>query len=133
VGILALAWAYADLFAPNSGQNRIWAGTLRFNLVSLGFGLLLPWGHHCQSLGPAFVNAAIRHLACWSYAMYLSHMLVLRFLTDRWLPDFDKHAPAGWLAFALFWIITIGFSALIYHGFERPCTSLRDRFAFSRE
>lgn len=132
-GLVILGWAYTGLFAPDSEQGHLFAGTLRFNLVSLGFGLLLPWGRHHASLGTAAVDSATRNLAHWSYAMYLSHMLVLRFLTERWLPDYQTSAGQAWLGFALFWGITIGFSALVFRGFELPCTSLRDRFAFSRE
>lgn len=133
VGIVALGYAYVTLFAPAEEQSRWFATTLRFNLVSLGFGCLLPWGLHAQSTGMPRVDAIIRALACWSYSMYLSHMLVLRFLIERWLPEFNTHATQGYVAFALFFALTIGFSALVYHGFERPCTSLRDRFAFSRD
>lgn len=133
IGLVILGWTYVGLFATEAEQGQLWAGTLRFNLVSLGFGLLLPWGQHCRSLGPAWFDSAIRHFACWSYAMYLCHMLVLRFLSERWLPDFSGSVGTAWLAWVLFWVITIGFSALVYRGFERPCTALRDRFSWSRE
>jgi len=132
-GLAILIWAYVGLFAPDAEQGRWFAGTLRFNLVSLGFGLLLPWGRHHATLGNGALDSATRNLAHWSYAMYLSHMLVLRFLTERWMPEFNRDPAIGWTAFALFWLITIGFSTLVYRGFELPCTSLRDRFSFSRE
>ncbi len=133
IGLVVLGWAYIGLFAPEAEQGQIFAGTLRFNLVSLGFGLLLPWGRHHATLGAAPIDTATRNLAHWSYAMYLSHMLVLRFLTERWLPGYSSDPVVGWIAFFLFWGFTIGFSALVYRGFELPCTSLRDRFKFSRE
>ena len=65
--------------------------------------------------------------------MYLSHMLVLRFLSERWLPNFAESAVQGWWALGLFWGLTIGLSAIVYRGFEYPLTSLRDRFSFSRD
>lgn len=133
IGLVALGYAYGTLFADDGEHARWFTHVLRFNLVSIGFACLLPWGQHCRSLGWAPLNPLVRHLACWSYAMYLSHMLFLRFLSERWLPDFASHAGLGWLALALFWILTIGLSALVYRGFEYPLTTLRDRFNFSRD
>ena len=65
--------------------------------------------------------------------MYLSHMLVLRFLAERWMPEFNASPIQGYVAFVLFITITIGLSALVYRGFEKPFTAMRDRFAFSRD
>ncbi|GAB5562469.1 MAG: acyltransferase [Synoicihabitans sp.] len=133
VGMVILGAAYTTLFAPDEEQSRWFGSTLRFNLVSFGFACLLPWGRYLQTTGSVKLDAAIRSIACWSYAMYLSHMLVVQFITRRWLPDYAAEAWQGYLGLGLLWGLTIGISALVYRGFERPLTSLRDRFAFSRD
>lgn len=133
VGLVGLVYAYTTLFAPNEDQTRLFAETLRFNLVSFGFSCLLPLGLHAKSTGSDALDQAIRALACWSYSMYLSHMLVLRFMMERWMPEYNSDPVAGTVAFVLFIAITITLSALVYRGFEKPCTALRDRFAFSRD
>jgi peptidoglycan/LPS O-acetylase OafA/YrhL len=133
IGLALLGYAYATLFAPEDAYPRWFTHVLRFNLVSVGFACLLPWGQHFQSLGTPALDTATRHLAYWSYSMYLSHMLVLRFLAERWLPGFAENAVQGWLGLGLFWVVTIGISALVYRGFEHPLTTLRDRFDFSRD
>ena len=132
-GLVLLSYAYTTLFAADGTHPRWFTHVIRFNLVSVGFACLLPWGQHFRSLGAPAMDSAVRHLACWSYSMYLSHMLVLRFLSERWIPDFAAHPGAGWGALILFWGMTIGLSALVYRGFEYPLTRLRDRFSFSRE
>lgn len=132
LGLIALLCAYVTLFAPEAEQGRLFARTWRFNLVSAGFACLLPWAQHCRTTGFAWLDATVARLACWSYAMYLSHMLFWRLLIERWLPDYGAHAARGWLAFGLLLGLTIGTSALVYRWYERPLTDLRDRFAFSR-
>ena len=133
IGLVILGYAYGTLFAPEGSHDRWFTHVFRFNVVSIGFALLLPWGQHFRSMGSSALDSAIRNLACWSYSMYLSHMLVLRFLSERWLPNFAESAVQGWWALGLFWGLTIGLSAIVYRGFEYPLTSLRDRFSFSRD
>jgi len=133
IGLASLGYAYTTLYAPAEAQSRLFAETLRFNLVSFGFACLLPWGLHAKTTRIAGLDTGIRALACWSYSMYLSHMLVLRFLAERWMPEFNASPIQGYVAFVLFITITIGLSALVYRGFEKPFTAMRDRFAFSRD
>ncbi len=130
LGLVILVAAYVSWFVPDAEQSRWFGSTLRFNLVSFGFACLLPWGNSAQTSGSSQIDGIIRAIACWSYAMYLSHMLVLRFLMERWLPEFREIPWQGYLAWALLWILTIGLSALVYRGFERHFTAMRDRFAF---
>ena len=133
IGLGGLIYAYTTLFAPEEAQTRLFAETLRFNLVSFGFACLLPLGLHAKSTGFRALDTGIRALACWSYSMYLSHMLVLRIMMERWMPEYNSNSVAGTVAFVLFILITIALSALVYRGFEKPCTCLRDRFTFSSD
>ncbi len=132
IGCGVLLYAYVTLFRPPEQQDRLFAGTLRFNLVSAGFACLLPWGYHFKASRWNWIDTVFNRLACWSYAMYLCNMLFWHLLIRKFLPDTQTSALQGIGGWFLFMGLTIGFSALTYHVFELPCTRLRDRFRFSQ-
>jgi peptidoglycan/LPS O-acetylase OafA/YrhL len=132
VGGLVLSLAmYATLFRPGGGfvvnaPETFFARTFRFNLVSLGFALLLPAASGWTLVRETPGSVAVRRIAIWSYSMYLVHQPVIQLV--------DRHLFAGWQtsfaqAAASFGTQvggTILISALVYRLYEAPITRLRD-------
>lgn len=94
---------------------------------ALGTALMLPW--LCAWQAPAdWLRRCARRTAEYSYSMYLCHypLMLLMLYVVRQL---------GWSASeALVWLLplwlalTFALSALVFHGFERPLTQLREHF-----
>ena len=130
-GVVLLLACYCTLFWYGANNETLFARTVRFNLVSLGFGLLLPLAARTVATGRRWFDFSAESLARWSYSMYLVHLPVHRLVQERLFPRNQTIASQGWLAFATFVLATILLSALVYRFFERPTTLLRDRFGFS--
>ena len=132
IGGLLLVVMYLSLWRIHDGNlafapDSFFARTFRFNLVSLGFALLLPaasgWAPAREGVGSWFV----RKIALWSYAMYLAHLPVY-VLTDKYF--FRGWRDSVWQALGLFGLqigATIVVSGLLYHFYEVRCTRLRER------
>lgn len=125
---------YATLWNMSGGElafaaDDFFARTFRFNLVSLGFALLLPWASTWSLRGENFASIAVRKLALWSYALYLVHLPLIDLTTRFYVRDQSlTGAQAMLLACAqIFAAITL--SALLFHCFESPITALRERLA----
>lgn len=132
-GVLLLGAMYSTLWKFDAGRldfgdDNFFARTFRFNLVSIGFALLLPWASSWKVVNENACSFSIRRIALWSYALYLVHLpafeLAMRFL----LPAWRTSALSAAALFALLVVIAITISALLYHFFESPCTRLRNRF-----
>jgi peptidoglycan/LPS O-acetylase OafA/YrhL len=109
-------------FAPDS----FFARTFRFNLVSLGFALLLPaaagWGQAHENVA----TLSVRKIALWSYAMYLVHLPIFTVTCRYFFTDWKNSILQALALFALQIAATIACSALLYHFFELRCTRLRE-------
>jgi peptidoglycan/LPS O-acetylase OafA/YrhL len=132
-GAALLLFCYCTCYWYNADNETLFAKTVRFNLISLGFALFMPLGAGAQATRSAWFNASAESFARWSYSMYLVHLPIHRLLRERWFPKNQTSALQGCLAFGAFLAGTIVLSALIYRFFERPATRMRTRFAFSRE
>lgn len=133
-GLLLLLAMYSTLWKFHDGRldfgdDDFFARTFRFNLVSIGFGLLLPWASNWKVAKENACSFSIRRIALWSYALYLVHLsafdLTMRFLR----PAGQTSGPQAAVLFALFFVVAVTISALLYRFFESPCTRLRDRAA----
>lgn len=99
--------------------------TALLSLSGVGIALTIPWllSVHVPS---ARVRAVIQWLSAISYSMYLLHYSVgvaaLYDLTWPW--------PLKQL---IYWGIAVGGGTMVYLGFERPMTRLRERFTRTRE
>jgi peptidoglycan/LPS O-acetylase OafA/YrhL len=112
------------------GDDNYFARTLRFNFVSLGFALLLPWASAWKLVRENPGSTAIRRIALWSYGLYLAHLPVFLLVTRAGLgADVPMSLGKALFSFALQIGGAILLSALLYRFFEAPCTRLREKTA----
>ena len=125
-GAAGLALAIALYFALPRDTD-LFARTGLFSLISASFAALLPAAANWQRSGmPAPIDAAVRHVARWSYALYLCQLAVMRVMNAT----FGGHAQtfAGCLLQALvFMALSIACAAFVYRCFEAPILRWRDR------
>lgn len=131
VGATLLLVIYVSLWRIHDGHlafapDLFFARTFRFNLVSLGFALLLPaaagWGRRRENLA----SLSVRKIALWSYAMYLVHLPIFT-VTDRYFfTDWKNSISQALALFVLQIAATIALSGLLYRFFELRCTRLRE-------
>jgi peptidoglycan/LPS O-acetylase OafA/YrhL len=127
-GAALAGFCYCTLYWHNAHNETFFARTFRFNLISLGFALLLPWAVRARARWTALA-APVRWIAIWSYAMYFLNLPVWYFLSHVAFPS-SAHSPVqAWCAFAAMQLGVVALAALWYAGFERPMTALRDRFS----
>ena len=133
-GTVLLIAMYATLWnidrgALAFGDDNFFARTFRFNLVSLGFALLLPFASTWRLISETLGAVCIRRIALWSYAIYLVHLPVIdltkHFVAETW----QSSGPCAFMLFAGQISLAILLSALIYRFYESPITRLRERFA----
>jgi peptidoglycan/LPS O-acetylase OafA/YrhL len=131
IGATLLLIIYVALWRIHDGRlayapDSFFARTFRFNLVSLGFALLLPAAAGWTRAHENIASWSVRKIALWSYAMYLAHLPIFT-LIDRYLfPAWQKSIFQAFGFFALELGATIMFSGLLYRFFEVRCTRLRE-------
>lgn len=134
LGVIILFAMYASLWRITDHRlewsaDSYFARTFRFNLVSLGFAMLLPVASSWQLARETFASTAVRRIALWSYALYLVHFpffqIVTKYTPARWTSSFAQGIAVTSLQFAA----VIGISALLYRYYESRCTHLRERVA----
>jgi peptidoglycan/LPS O-acetylase OafA/YrhL len=132
-GATLLFVLYLSLWRIQNGHltpapDSFFARTFRFNLVSLGFALLLPaaagWARSHENIA----SWSIRKVALWSYAMYLVNLPICALaLTNRhFFTDWQNSVSDAFALFALPMVATIVMGGLIYQFFEVHCTRLRE-------
>ena len=104
--------------------NYIYLQTVYFSITGISIALLLPKLSNLTLKKAKF--QPIQYLSKISYSIYLVQLPVFHILT---------HQAHGRLSdselFILFILITIFFSAMIYHFYEKPIMKLRDRAFFT--
>jgi peptidoglycan/LPS O-acetylase OafA/YrhL len=133
-GLALLLWMYATLWKLENrhlafGEDDFFARTFRFNLVSLGFALLLPWASSWKLAGENFSSTAVRRIALWSYGIYLVHLPVFQIVTHTVFHGEKLSLTPALASFALQIGGAIAVSAFLYRFFEAPCTRLREKAA----
>lgn len=73
----------------------------------------------------------MQHLARLSYAIYLLNLTIVLFSIMPLLPaQFNGTAQENWrmslLPLAVHWLLTLALAFLLYHGFEKHMTAIRD-------
>ena len=131
VGATLLLIIYVSLWRIHDGHlafapDSFFARTFRFNLVSLGFALLLPaamgWGRTQENLA----SLSVRKIALWSYAMYLVHLPIFTVTGRYFFTDWKNSIFQALALFVLQIAATIALSGLLYRFFELRCTRLRE-------
>lgn len=117
-----------------SGPNaEFYRNFLRLSVFPIGTFLLLPklstWKRHSGLL-----VKVVTFVSLTSYSMYLVHRsavrdIILPYILNTvmpWVPSLEYYRPV--IAYASYWLITIILSYLLYRFFEKPMTSLRDKW-----
>jgi len=126
VAMYATLWRIEGNWVAN-GADSFFARTWRFNLISLGFALLLPAAAEWRLARETWLSRPVRRIALWSYAIYLVQYPVERFVMPR---CFSGWQASAWQAWSLFFTLigaAIAVSAFLHHVYEAPCTRLRER------
>jgi peptidoglycan/LPS O-acetylase OafA/YrhL len=132
-GLILLLAMYATLWKIENGRlafgdDDFFARTFRFTLVSIGFGLLLPWASAWKLAAENAASSSVRKIALWSYSLYLVHLPVFVLVSRAGLgAETRMPLPKALLSFALQIGGAILLSALLYRFFEAPCTRLREK------
>jgi peptidoglycan/LPS O-acetylase OafA/YrhL len=122
----ATLWQRDGNWIANSADS-FFVRTWRFNLVTLAFALLLPLASGWKVGRENFATQSVRKIALWSYAIYLVQHPLSRLLMPKMFTDWQTSATHAWLLFAALFAAIIVVSALLHHGFEAPCTRLREK------
>jgi len=112
-----------------SPDTSFFARTFLFNLVPLSFAAFLPLAAQWKRSGlPRFAEVSITKLALWSYALYVSHLGLLRLLLEvfGWKGTTPRECAAQVAAFV---VLAIALAAFVHRFYERPWLRLRDRIA----
>jgi len=121
-----LLFAAAFLFLRADADTDTYARLWCFSLSGLGFALLMPL---CSAIRASTVEQwftrAVRAMAAWSFALYLTHLPVMRIF------DLLHLARDTWLRasalFVIYLMISIALAALVFRYFEAPILRWRDR------
>ncbi|MGB3071085.1 MAG: acyltransferase [Ottowia sp.] len=131
-GVLLTVGAAAAMFYFMLVDWRGFAGG-RFNdlaLISapgLGVVLILPW-LSARAPGAGVARRLSAMIGDYSYSIYLCHfpLMILLVHFAKWL-GWDV-ASMVWLLVLLWLTLVLLLSALVFHGFEKPLSDLRERF-----
>ena len=126
-GTIGLAIAIA-LYLTLSKDTDFFARTALFSLFSISFAAWLPAASVWRASGlPDLIERAVRRVARWSYALYLSQLATLRVLEGLGLGKAETFTMC--LAQAvLFMALAIASAAFVYRFFEAPILRWRDRW-----
>ncbi|GAB3955582.1 acyltransferase [Spirosoma harenae] len=105
--------------------------TLYFPLIGLSMALLVPYMDGWRTATGAWakfgIARAITHISLISYSMYLLNLTPIMINVIERIPT--TSFVVGWSKVALFWILVIVLSTLLYKFFEKPVTELRERLS----
>lgn len=108
--------------------NGLYKTTFSFSLISLATAFLLPYLNSLKS-GDGWLYRNLSRISLISYSMYLINLsLVQGFIIRKinWDRIIEDPIISALTQYALFWIITLGLSTLLYKYFEIPSTRIRD-------
>jgi peptidoglycan/LPS O-acetylase OafA/YrhL len=121
-GILMLHYSHDFLKSDPLG---FYAKTWYFTLSGIGAAMLLPLADSIRKCSGSFAKV-VRHISIISYSMYLIHLgLIAQVIEVHFLPE---TATESVLTYVIYWSLTLVASSLLYRYFEKPMTSLRDKF-----
>jgi peptidoglycan/LPS O-acetylase OafA/YrhL len=129
-GSALLVWMYSTLWVRDasfvtSAPESYFGQSFRFNLISLGFALLLPACSNWIRPSNAALSRLVRCLAQWSYSMYLAHWPVFYFVQQKLFSNGNTSKLRGCALFLCEIALTILVSAFLFILFERPITGMR--------
>ena len=98
--------------------------TLYFSIMSLSIALLIP--KISTITITSYWTTPITYLSKISYAMYLVNLPIFHILENSTWSQTMPH-----LSLLMFWLCSIGLSAIIFRYYERPLMNLRDKIKFA--
>ena len=123
--VVGLAILTISMYTPHE-PNNFYSKTFYFSIVSLGAMLLLAKADSIKSAKQQTLIKIVTHISKISYSMYLVNLALVAQVIDHNFPaenNFEKM-----YLYILYWTCTILISTLLYRFFEKPMTTLRDRF-----
>lgn len=114
------------------GYGSLYHGVFSFHVISIGTLLTLPFLSQYKT-GKGIHYKTITHISLISYSMYLINLSLIKFIImPIWFHP-NLASPFNlWIQFAVFWLLTIAISTLMYKYFEIPAMKLRERFSTDR-
>ncbi|MCY7357794.1 MAG: acyltransferase [Rudanella sp.] len=100
--------------------------TLYFSVIGLSMMLLIPRMDAWRTAS-GLIPRAITHISLISYSLYLLNLSPIMVLLIEQIPTISL--AVGYAKVALFWVVCIGLSTLLYKYYELPMTTLRDRLS----
>jgi peptidoglycan/LPS O-acetylase OafA/YrhL len=123
VGLCLLMFALAKADISVSNLN-IFFKTLFFSLIPISIGFLLPYFDGIKTIKNQTITKTITHISLISYSMYLTHWLIIEIIDLNYFDYINN-----FYKFILVWFFTIVISSIQYQFFEKPMTTLREKFS----
>lgn len=101
-----------------SGSFGFFNKTFLFPIFDLGLACILPIAQNFKIKKSTLVSRSVTHISLMSYAMYLTHFLVISGLNRA------RFASLIWTRYSIFWIIMIMLSFMVYRYIEVPVSKL---------
>lgn len=101
-----------------------------FTLISIATLFLLPYLNELKT-GKGFLYKPITYISLISYSMYLLNLSIVEIWilgNIPWKNFTDNPDIIAISKYACYWVLVIGLSILIYKYFEKPMTSIRERY-----
>lgn len=132
VGLLMAALLYLTLWRIEGswlgdGADSWFARTLRFNLLSLAFALLLPVASEWRVSRITWPVRLISSLALWSYSIYLVQHPIYRLVMGLGFRHWQTSTAEALGLLATLVTLTVATSAFLHRFYEAPGTRLREK------
>jgi peptidoglycan/LPS O-acetylase OafA/YrhL len=129
-GVILAIGMYATLWRPEgdfvaSAHESLFGKTIRFNLISLAFALMLPAASRWEKCPASLFAAGVQNVARWSFSLYLVHGPVIFFVQTYAFRELRTSAVGACLSFVVQLVISLLVSAILFTTFERPIMRLR--------
>ena len=111
----------------NTKEESFFSKTFYFDIINIGFGLTLPFFNSIKSIGYNYLSRMIVLISVISYSLYLYHYSFFIKAITHFYPSPTKAQSV--IIYILFWIITFVFCTIVFCLYEKPFTSLRERFS----
>lgn len=113
------------------GDSPMRALLFEHNVEAIGCALFLPILSSWDPARPRWLIGPVRELARLSYAMYLLNLTIILFSLMPLLPaplsgTVQENWRMSFLPVAVHWTLTLVLAFLLYHGFEKHMTAMRE-------
>lgn len=121
--ILGVAIVYSLIYIIPTEPNAFFTKTFYFSVLSFGIMLLLPLAESVKNF-KSRLGKIVTQISVISYSMYLINLALVAQVIKKHFPP--ESFWDGLMKYAIFWVIVIGASILLFKYFEKPMMDLRD-------